>query len=106
MRNYKYVNYTKTDKGTCRIIDKGKFYNKTFDTEKELESFVDGLGYPIFSHRLLPPKERTDFWKTIEKDFDCPKDELIDILLHLLYYDKTVSEDVKLIVSQPYYFHK
>lgn len=105
MRNYKYVNYTKNDNGKCRITDKGSFYNKKFNTEKELQLFVDELGYPIYSHRMLPLQERNDFWKTLEKDFDCPKDELIDILLHLLYYDKTVLAGVKMIVAQPHYFH-
>lgn len=105
MKNYKYVNYKKNGNGSCRITDKGRFYNKIFKTERELESFVDDLGYPIYSYHMLPLKERNDFWKTVENDFDCPKDEIIDILLHLLYYDKTVLEDVKMIVAQPYYFH-
>lgn len=105
MTMYKYVNYTKNDKGKCRIIDKGSFYNKTFNTEKELQTFVDTLGCPIYSYRMLALKERNEFWKTVEKDFDCPKDELIDILLHLLYYDKTLLGVVKTIVAQPHYFH-
>lgn len=105
MRSYKYINYTKNNKGGCRIIDKGALYNKTFKNEKELEIFVDNLGYPIYSFRLLPLKERKDFWQVIENEIGCNKAELFDILIHIMYTDNEFLDYVKILVNHPHYFH-
>lgn len=102
---YKYIEYTVSPSGRCRIISKGKYYNEIFENEKECHEYIRSLGTPIHSYRKLTNYEKTDYRKTIENEFDVPFLDFIDIAIHLCYNDENTYQKLKELCNQKYYFY-
>ena len=102
---YRYIDYTISASGKCRIISKGKDYNKIFDNENECREYIRSLGTAIHSYRKLTNYEKTDYRKTIEMEFNVPFQDFIDIAIHVCYNDENIYEKVKELCNQKYYFY-
>lgn len=102
---YRYIDYTISASGKCRIISKGKDYNKIFDNENECREYIRSLGTAIHSYRKLTNYEKTDYKKTIETEFNVPFLDFVDIAINLCYNDEECYEKLKKLCNQKYYFY-